>query len=95
MRVVFAGTPPFAARALEALIAAGHDIPLVLTQPDRPAGRERGHRPGHHRADPEGGFETGWFYTEFPFKSCFLEEQAKAGAWTGEMTGHLFGGDWA
>ena len=39
MRVVFAGTPPFAARALEAIAAAGHDIPLVLTQPDRPSGR--------------------------------------------------------
>jgi len=39
MRLVFAGTPDFAARALEALIAAGHDIALVLTQPDRPAGR--------------------------------------------------------
>jgi methionyl-tRNA formyltransferase len=39
LRVVFAGTPPFAARALEALAAAGHAIPLVLTQPDRPAGR--------------------------------------------------------
>ena len=39
MRVVFAGTPPFAAAALEALAAAGHDLPLVLTQPDRPAGR--------------------------------------------------------
>ena len=39
MRVVFAGTPPFAARALEALLAAGHEIPLVLTQPDRPSGR--------------------------------------------------------
>ena len=39
MRVAFAGTPPFAARALEALAAAGHTIPLVLTQPDRPAGR--------------------------------------------------------
>jgi len=39
MRVAFAGTPPFAARALEAIAAAGHDIPLVLTQPDRPAGR--------------------------------------------------------
>ena len=39
MRVVFAGTPPFAARALAALHAAGHEIPLVLTQPDRPAGR--------------------------------------------------------
>lgn len=39
MRVVFAGTPPFAARALEALVGAGHEIPLVLTQPDRPSGR--------------------------------------------------------
>ncbi|MEW6676948.1 MAG: methionyl-tRNA formyltransferase [Pseudomonadota bacterium] len=39
MRVIFAGTPEFAAAALQALIAAGHDIPLVLTQPDRPAGR--------------------------------------------------------
>ena len=39
MRVVFAGTPPFAARALEAIVAAGHDVPAVLTQPDRPAGR--------------------------------------------------------
>ncbi|QJR08976.1 Methionyl-tRNA formyltransferase [Usitatibacter rugosus] len=39
MRVVFAGTPPFAVAALEALLAAGHDVPLVLTQPDRPAGR--------------------------------------------------------
>jgi methionyl-tRNA formyltransferase len=39
VRIVFAGTPEFAARALEALIAAGHDVALVLTQPDRPAGR--------------------------------------------------------
>src|SRR5262249_55395854 len=37
--LVFAGTPEFAARALAALQAAGHDIALVLTQPDRPAGR--------------------------------------------------------
>jgi len=39
MRIIFAGTPPFAAAALNALAAAGHDIVLVLTQPDRPAGR--------------------------------------------------------
>ena len=39
MRIIFAGTPDFAARALEALIAAGHEVVLVLTQPDRPAGR--------------------------------------------------------
>lgn len=39
MRVVFAGTPEFAKVALARLHAAGFDIPLVLTQPDRPAGR--------------------------------------------------------
>lgn len=39
MRVVFAGTPDFARAALERLHAAGFTIPLVLTQPDRPAGR--------------------------------------------------------
>jgi methionyl-tRNA formyltransferase len=39
MRLIFAGTPDFAAAALKALIEAGHEIPLVLTQPDRPAGR--------------------------------------------------------
>lgn len=39
MKVVFAGTPEFAACALRALIDAGVEIPLVLTQPDRPAGR--------------------------------------------------------
>lgn len=38
-RVVFAGTPEFARVALQALHAAGFPIPLVLTQPDRPAGR--------------------------------------------------------
>ena len=39
MRVIFAGTPEFARVALEKLHAAGVDIALVLTQPDRPAGR--------------------------------------------------------
>ena len=39
MRLVFAGTPQFARSALAQLHAAGHDIALVLTQPDRPAGR--------------------------------------------------------
>lgn len=39
MRILFAGTPPFAAAALNALADAGHEIVLVLTQPDRPAGR--------------------------------------------------------
>src|ERR1700722_12342803 len=39
LRVVFAGTPEFAAAALAAIHAAGFSVPLVLTQPDRPAGR--------------------------------------------------------
>lgn len=39
MKVAFAGTPVFAARALEAIVAAGFPVPVVLTQPDRPAGR--------------------------------------------------------
>ena len=39
LRVAFAGTPEFAAAALAAIRAAGHQVPLVLTQPDRPAGR--------------------------------------------------------
>ena len=39
MKVIFAGTPDFAAAALKAIAAAGFEIPLVLTQPDRPKGR--------------------------------------------------------
>ncbi|PKO35489.1 MAG: methionyl-tRNA formyltransferase [Betaproteobacteria bacterium HGW-Betaproteobacteria-7] len=39
MKLIFAGTPEFAAQALAAIIAAGHQVALVLTQPDRPAGR--------------------------------------------------------
>jgi methionyl-tRNA formyltransferase len=39
MRIAFAGTPEFARAALAAVHAAGHTVPLVLTQPDRPAGR--------------------------------------------------------
>lgn len=39
MKIVFAGTPEFASIALQAIKKSGHDIELVLTQPDRPAGR--------------------------------------------------------
>lgn len=39
MRIVFAGTPDFAKHALDAILDAGYQVPLVLTQPDRPAGR--------------------------------------------------------
>lgn len=39
MNIVFAGSPDFSVRSLEALIVAGHHISGVFTQPDRPAGR--------------------------------------------------------
>ncbi len=39
LKIIFAGTPDFAVPALAALIKAGHDVVLVLTQPDRPSGR--------------------------------------------------------
>ena len=41
MRIVFAGTPAFAVPSLEALLASGHSLVAVYTQPDRPAGRGR------------------------------------------------------
>lgn len=39
MRIIFAGTPAFASLALEQILQAGHEVALVLTQPDRPRGR--------------------------------------------------------
>src|ERR1019366_2555261 len=39
MKLVFCGTPEFAVGTLEAVIAAGHDVQLVVKQPDRAAGR--------------------------------------------------------
>jgi methionyl-tRNA formyltransferase len=50
MRLIFAGTPEFAATALEALLAAGFEVALVLTQPDRPAGRGLRPRPSAVKA---------------------------------------------
>jgi methionyl-tRNA formyltransferase len=46
MRIAFAGTPAFAAAGLEALLAAGHEVCVVLSQPDRPAGRGLQRQPG-------------------------------------------------
>lgn len=46
LRVVFAGTPDFAACALQALLDSDHQVVGVLTQPDRPAGRGRALKPG-------------------------------------------------
>jgi len=42
LRIIYAGTPDFSVAGLEALIASGHDVVAVYTQPDRPAGRGRG-----------------------------------------------------
>ena len=39
MKLVFCGTPEFAVPTLEAVLAAGHNVELVVTQPDRPSGR--------------------------------------------------------
>jgi methionyl-tRNA formyltransferase len=41
VKLVFCGTPQFAVPTLEALLTAGHEIPLVVTQPDRPVGRKQ------------------------------------------------------
>lgn len=41
MKLIFCGTPQFAVPTLEAIVAAGHHIALVVSQPDRPVGRER------------------------------------------------------
>ncbi|WP_425459659.1 hypothetical protein [Hankyongella ginsenosidimutans] len=50
MRLVFMGTPAFAARALQALVDAGHDICAVYSQPPRPAhrGKKLTPRPCRH-----------------------------------------------
>ena len=50
LRLAFAGTPPFALPALDALHAAGHEIAAVFTQADRPAGRGRRVQPGAVKA---------------------------------------------
>jgi methionyl-tRNA formyltransferase len=41
LKLVFCGTPEFAVPSLQALVDAGHEVALVLTQPDRPAGRKQ------------------------------------------------------
>ena len=46
LRIIFAGTPDFAAIALQALIDSSHEVVAVYTQPDRPAGRGRKLKPG-------------------------------------------------
>lgn len=50
MKLLFAGTPEFAAQSLSAILAAGHEVVLVLTQPDRPSGRGMTLRPSPVKA---------------------------------------------
>lgn len=56
MRIIYMGTPDFAVPALEALVAAGHEIVVVYSQPPRPAGRGKALRPSpvHARAEAMG-----------------------------------------
>lgn len=56
MRLIFMGTPEFSVPALDALVAAGHEIVAVYTQPPRPAGRGKKDRPTpiHARAEALG-----------------------------------------
>ena len=56
MRIIYMGTPDFAVPALDALVAAGHEIAAVYSQPPRPAGRGKGLRasPVHQRAEALG-----------------------------------------
>jgi methionyl-tRNA formyltransferase len=76
MRVIFMGTPDFAVPTLDALVAAGHDVCAVYSQPPRPANRGKKLTPGavHKRAD-ELGLEV---RTPLSLKSA--EEQAAFGA---------------
>jgi methionyl-tRNA formyltransferase len=54
MRIAFMGTPEFAVPTLEALIAAGHELAAVYSQPPRPAGRGKGLRPSPVQQHAEG-----------------------------------------
>jgi methionyl-tRNA formyltransferase len=59
MRLAFMGTPDFAVPSLDALVAAGHDIAAVYTQPPRPAGRGKALSPSPvHRRAEQAGFEV-------------------------------------
>ena len=59
MRLAFMGTPDFSVPVLEALMAAGHQIVRVYTQPPRPAGRGKALRPSAvHKAAEEAGLEV-------------------------------------
>lgn len=72
MRIAFMGTPDFAVPALDALVAAGHEIAAVYTQPPRPAGRGKKLSPSpvHIRAEQLG------MEVRTPISLRSMEEQA-------------------
>ena len=82
MRVIFMGTPDFAVAALDALVAAGHDIAVVYSQPPRPGGR-RGREltptPVHARAEALG------LPVRHPLSLRGAEEQAEFAAWGADI----------
>ncbi len=76
MRLIFAGTPEFAASALAALHRAGHEIVLVLTQPDRPAGQGLKLAPGAVKAlAQERGFDL---YQPASLKDAETQQRLRA-----------------
>ncbi len=76
MKVVFMGTPDFSVPALEALVAAGHEVVCVYTQPPRRAGRGKALRPGpvHARA-----LELGLWRGAAPIHRAIMEGDAETG----------------
>jgi methionyl-tRNA formyltransferase len=76
MRIIFAGTPEFAATALKALMASEHEIVAVYTQPDRPAGRGRKLRPSPVKVLAEkGGIPV---YQPVSLKNAEVVEELKS-----------------
>ena len=82
MRVIFMGTPDFATAALDALVASGHDIAVVYSQPPRPGGR-RGREltptPVHARAEALG------LPVRHPLSLRGPEAQAEFAAWGADI----------
>ena len=82
MRIVFMGTPDFAVPALEALVAAGHDVVVAYSQPPRPGGR-RGRElvasPVQQRAEALG------IATRHPVSLKDAEAQAEFAAWQADI----------
>ena len=76
MRLVFMGTPDFAIETLKALLAAGHEVPCVYSQPPRPAGRGMSERPSAAQAFAASrGMET-----RIPASLKSVEEQKRFAA---------------